>query len=60
MVLRSLTTDSKAPQPEIVEFQNPLLESNESEIDGVIVVSGNYALTSLNLNSEFLNYSNGF
>lgn len=49
--------DEKEQEPEIVEFQNPLLESNESEIDGVIVVSGNYALTSLNLNNNLISNS---
>eukprot|EP00116_Pleurobrachia_bachei_P014196 sb/3474458/ len=40
------------PQPETVEFQNPLIEGNLSETDGKIVVPGNYALTCVNLNSN--------
>ena len=43
-------------QPEVVEFENPLLESNLSEQEGRIIVPGNYALTCLNLNSKLKSY----
>ncbi|KAL5258135.1 hypothetical protein ACHWQZ_G012927 [Mnemiopsis leidyi] len=47
--------EQETPQPEVVEFSNPLLEANMSEKEGKIVVPGNYALTCLNLNNNSIN-----
>jgi len=47
--------EEKEQEPEVVEFSNPLLESNMSEKEGKIVVPGNYALTCLNLNNNAIN-----